>query len=322
MILHADRIAIACLALLSWMILSPDTVTSRGDESSTTPPRPKVLIIGIDGCRPDALRKAEMPHLDELIEDGALCLGTRIFPEGPIISDTISGPGWSSILTGVWADKHGVVNNEFTAPRYEEYPHFFRRLKDARPDAFTASYVDWAPIHERIVTAADVSRSFETEADKTYQAGDVQVASQSVEILATGDPTALFAYFGQVDVAGHAHGFHPTVPEYITAIENVDRHIGRLLAAMRQRRTFPQEDWLVIVCTDHGGRGTGHGGGHEQPEINQVFLITSGPSAARGDWAGPTSLVDVVPTALTHLGVPIDAAWKLDGQPVGLAREN
>ncbi|HUS39634.1 MAG TPA: hypothetical protein VMX74_09300 [Pirellulales bacterium] len=47
-------------------------------------------------------------------------------------------------------------------------------------------------------------------------------------------------------------------------------------------------------------------------------LIVSGPSAKRGKIEGPTFLVDVPVTALHHLGVEIDPAWKLDGHPVGL----
>jgi hypothetical protein len=49
-----------------------------------------------------------------------------------------------------------------------------------------------------------------------------------------------------------------------------------------------------------------------------VFLIISGPGAAPGKIAGPTYLVDVAATALTHLGIPLDPTWKLDGHPVGL----
>ncbi len=75
---------------------------------------------------------------------------------------------------------------------------------------------------------------------------------------------------------------------------------------------------MILVCTDHGGRGTNHGGGHLFPEVRTVFLIVSGPSAARGRIDQPTQQVDVPATALTHLGVELDPAWKLDGRAVGL----
>jgi hypothetical protein len=55
-------------------------------------------------------------------------------------------------------------------------------------------------------------------------------------------------------------------------------------------------------------------------QIRTVFLIVSGPSAEHGKIDEPTSIVDVVPTALTHLGVRIDEKWKLDGRAVGLQK--
>jgi hypothetical protein len=121
-----------------------------------SPANNKVLILGIDGCRTDALRRANTPNLDQLIREGAMADTTSVVAERDTGADTVSGPSWSSILTGVWTDKHGVKDNSFRGANYDEYPHFFRRLKDARPGAVTVSLVDWAPIHDKIVSAADV----------------------------------------------------------------------------------------------------------------------------------------------------------------------
>ena len=59
---------------------------------------------------------------------------------------------------GSWADKHGVHDNEFKGKNYKQFPHFFQRLKDQFPQARTASFVDWSPIDEHIVTAADLKK--------------------------------------------------------------------------------------------------------------------------------------------------------------------
>lgn len=68
-----------------------------------------MLYLGIDGARFDALQAATTPTLAAGIHsDTCLILGDR-YRE----NDTISGPGWSTILTGVWADKHGVNDNSF-----------------------------------------------------------------------------------------------------------------------------------------------------------------------------------------------------------------
>jgi arylsulfatase A-like enzyme len=88
------------------------------------------------------------------------------------------------------------------------------------------------------------------------------------------------------------------------------------LKAMRGRATFAAEDWLVLVTTDHGGSGTKHG--QDIPEHRTIFLIVHGPSAQPGKLEPPPVSVDVVPTVLTHLGVPLKEDWKLDGKAVGL----
>jgi hypothetical protein len=69
------------------------------------------------------------------------------------------------------------------------------------------------------------------------------------------------------------------------------------------------------------GKGYGHGGGHETPEILNSFLIVSGPSARRGKFEEQTYLVDAPVTVLTHLGVELDESWQLDGRAVGLTQK-
>ena len=277
----------------------------------------KVLFIGIDGCRFDSIQAANAPNLDRLMAEGCYDADCQILGDRYSGNDTVSGPGWSSILTGVWADKHGVDNNDFKVKHYDQYPHFFARLKEAQPAAYTASVVSWIPIQQHIVSAADVAKLF-PPVGKDYTGSDVLAAKTAAKILAESDPAVLFIYLGQVDETGHKDGFHPTVPSYIKAIENVDECVGIVLDAMRARKTFDQEDWLVLVTADHGGKGTGHGGGHNVPEIRNSFVIVSGPAAQRGKLDQETYLVDVPATALAHLGVAADPKWQLDGHPIGL----
>jgi predicted AlkP superfamily pyrophosphatase or phosphodiesterase len=225
-------------------------------------------------------------------------------------------------LTGVWADKHGVHDNSFNGRKYEAFPHYFARLKEGRPDAKSASFVTWKPIAEFITSAADVNDQFEEKAKggtvEDYDRYDTQATDAAVKHLTEANPDAVFLYLGQVDVAGHAHGFHPSVPEYLAAIERADKLVGRALAAVKGRKTFANEDWLVVVTSDHGGQGKGHGGGHKIPEILNSFLIVSGPSAQRGTFDQQVYLVDAPVTVLAHLGVKAKEEWKLDGRAVGL----
>jgi predicted AlkP superfamily pyrophosphatase or phosphodiesterase len=302
----------AMIRSCSTVLLVVATAAGSGSlaaEETKTPTR-RVLIVGIDGVRPDAMAAAKTPNLDHLRREGVYCTKTDIVAPRPTKSDTISGPGWSSILTGVWSDKHGVLDNKFQGSNYEEFPHFFVRLKAAQPSAYTVSLDSWTPIKENIVAAADVA---ETNAANDDSA-DETIRERAKEILARSNPTAMFVYFHQVDTAGHRHGFHPSARQYIRGIENVDRHVGEVMKAVAARKQAGEEEWLTIVCTDHGGRGTGHSGGQNLPETRNVFLIVHGRNADKKAADRPTYLVDVAVTALDHLNVTIDPRWKLDGK--------
>jgi predicted AlkP superfamily pyrophosphatase or phosphodiesterase len=285
--------------LLALLALLGSPAAAGADEGRTK----KVLIIGIDGCRPDALRAARAPHLKALADNGAYSYRAQT---GDL---TVSGSGWSSMLCGVWREKHGVRGNDFAGQNFAEFPHFFRRVRQARPRAYLASAVHWAPIAEQIVRDADLS---------TTHRRDAEVVRKAIEVLTRHDPDVLFLHFDEVDGAGHRFGFHPKVPEYLRAIEDADAGVGKVLEALRRRKAYEREDWLILASTDHGGSDKGHG--KNIPEHRTVFLIVSGPSAARGEIEPPPGVVDVAATALVHLGIPIEQRWRWDGRPVGLKK--
>jgi hypothetical protein len=272
-----------------------------GQAPAGKPPQKKVLIIGIDGCRPDALLAAKAPHLHGLIKNGA-------FSDKAQTGDmTASGSGWGSLLTGVWREKHGVRGNDFKLANFGEYPDLLLRIKKARPTSYVASIVHWDPIQQLIVKKADVNDAYKT---------DAQVSQAACKLLSEKNPDLLFVHLDDVDGAGHKYGFDPKLPKYLDAIAKADEYVGDMLQALEKRPTYREEDWLVIVSTDHGGSGKGHGA--NIPEHRTIFLIVSGPSAARGTIEPAPVIVDIVPTAFQHLGIPVEAKWGLDGKAVGL----
>ena len=284
---------------------------------AATGPVKKVLVIGIDGVRPDVLAEVETPNLDRLIAEGAF--SDRAQTGRP----TVSGPGWSSFLIGVWPAKHGVTNNEFTGKRYDVYPDFLTRIEQVRPELVTFAALDWLPLGADsaggpVIGDAPDAKFVVDGYTLTWPGADSAVVDASVRELREGNPDALFVYLGHPDEASHEAG--SIGAEYRAAIALADRHVGLLLEAVRARPTHAGEDWLILVSTDHGRRADGEHGG-DSPEESTIFFIASGPSAVRGPIAEPPGIVDVAVTALVHLGIAIDPAWGLDGRAVGLARQ-
>ncbi|MBM3216765.1 metalloenzyme superfamily, partial [Candidatus Poribacteria bacterium] len=120
----------------------------------------------------------------------------------------------------------------------------------------------------------------------------------------------------QPDAAGHSHTYSPESPGYLRQLSETDGHVGRIVGAVRNRPTYADEDWLVIVTTDHGGSERGHG--KDIPEHRTVFVLLEGPSVQAGSLDGGVNIADVGVTALVHLGVPVEPSWEMDGRVVAL----
>ena len=129
---------------------------------------------------------------------------------------------------------------------------------------------------------------------------------------------AVFVFFDGPDAAGHATGFGG--PEYLAAVTVADRAIATFLAVVAERPGFADEDWQIVVTTDHGGEGRTHGG-TSAAESTIPFLVVSRHAAAPrlGD---DVRNVDVTPTVLAHFGIDPTAtfyaqdgraAYRLDG---------
>ncbi len=265
----------------------------------------KVLIIGIDGCRPDALIKAHTPTIDALISNATYSFDALTQPP------TVSATGWSSILTGVWGDKHGATDhNNFGHTHYDKYPDIFKFIEDYNPDLNTASLVVWNPINDKIVSHADFEKNFENDSAM------VNAVAKRIE---KSDDDVMFIHFDDVDHAGHHYGFNPSIAPYIQTIETTDVLIGKIIENMRKRPNFKNEEWLIMVTPDHGGTIKGSHGGTSFEERN-IFFIASGDnvenkkiektyntSTKAYDFSNTPRIVDVPATVLDYLGIPIPA---------------
>ncbi len=282
------------------------------------PPAKKVLLIGLDGIRVDILAEIPTPNIDRLAADGLFSNRARTNVR------TVSGPGWSSMLIGARTDKHLVDGNDFTGNDYATYPDFLTRLEQVDPSFNTFAVVDWMPLGTTASGGPLLSDTIDEllvfdGGELGYGPADSLSVDAAVERLAIQDLDAAFVYIGDPDEVSHATGTF--APEYNTAIEVADRLVGRLVAAVEGRATYADEDWLILMSTDHGRDDEGGHGGDSDNE-RTIFFLAHGPSVIRGEPETPPNIVDVAVTAMTHLGVAIDPAWNLDGRAVGLRERN
>jgi len=283
----------------------------------------KVLIIGIDGVRTDALQQANTPNIDALIASGFYTYES--WHEGI----TVSGPSWSTIMCGVEFPKHGVTSNSYSGSNYNQYPYFTKRAKDCLPNLYEVQIVQWAPMSDNVYNDGwdQKIKVCDGCGANSVSAAQTQLANPNLDVL--------FVYFDECDLTGHAIGFNPANPAYINAIQTVDGHIGSILTALQNRPNYASEDWIVLITTDHGGIGTGHGGNTNSerkiwwigsgnnPISNQLTNVQDPGSYAIGNHDDAVALnnpsqADIAVTALDHLfrGTncnPVDPSWNLDG---------
>ncbi|MGW7287909.1 alkaline phosphatase family protein [Streptomyces sp. NPDC054847] len=271
----------------------------------------KVLVIGMDGLRHDRIDAADAPHLKAMMANGTY--GTSLLYAQPMAA-TSSGPGWSTISTGVWPDKHGVRDNTFTGKNYGRYPGFLARLAQVRPELSTYAAVDWKPLDTQgtVTPGADAKLVLDGDRDG-YTGHDATIATETESILRHQNPDVLFVYFGQTDIVGHNSGAASRA--YLDAIAVQDGYVGRLWAAVKARPSYATERWTVIVATDHGHLDAGGHGGSAIEE-RRTFVLAQGPGIAAGARPVDTRLVDVAATVFKQLGITPDPAWALDGKPV------
>ncbi|MFF4169874.1 alkaline phosphatase family protein [Streptomyces sp. NPDC001744] len=268
----------------------------------------KVLVVGMDGLRYDRIDAAKAPNLKALMAKGTY--GRSLLYANPMAA-TSSGPGWSTISTGVWPDKHGVRDNTFTGKNYGRYPGFLARLNQVRPGLSLFAAVDWPELdtHGTVTPGADAKLVY----DNNYVVNDKVITDITESVLRDQNPDVLFVYFGETDEIGHNYG--AAHAKYLEAIDVQDAYLGRLLAAIEARPSYATERWTVIVATDHGHTDAGGHGGSGIEE-RRTFVLAQGPGIAAGARPIDTRLVDVAATVFHQLGIVPDPSWGLDGKPV------
>jgi hypothetical protein len=266
--------------------------------SAAEPLQKKVLIIGVDGTRLDALAVARTPNINALKAGGGFSDRALTHPV------THSAACWSSFFTGVWGDKHAVNDpgNSFAGNQFTNFPNFLRRLERVNSNWNTVAFTRWADVRN-VLGGVDAVTNYSSDAALT---------TATCRLLTNGNPDVFFTILLDVDSTGHSSGWGASASNYVLAIETADGRVGRIMSALTNRPSYTQEDWLVILLSDHGM--------HDSTLENSrmTFHLVWGRSAARGTiWPSP-SIVDLSATVLAHMGVAIDPAWNLDARPDGL----
>ncbi|TKC05148.1 DUF4983 domain-containing protein [Pedobacter frigoris] len=202
----------------------------------------KVLYIIIDGARGESVNTVQAPTITEMAYN-ALQTFNSVSDESGLPATTLT-----DMVTGVTKAKHKVTTADFAGNNLTNYPMFFKQIKEKSADLRTAAFTSTLSFSQKLISNADVNQNFNND--------DAAVKTAMINELKEDNASVVLAEFNSVDRAGQQYGYDASVAQYSSAILTVDGYIKEALSALKQRKNYDKEDWLVIVASNQGGNYT------------------------------------------------------------------
>lgn len=281
----------------------------------------KVVFIILDGIPASELESVSTPNLDEIAKIGGY---TRAFTGGEKGGEsetpTISAVGYNSLLTGTWANKHNVWDNDIASPNYT-YWSIFRLMREARPKSKLAIYSTWEDNRTKLLGEGmaetgnlklDVvfdafekdTVSFPHDFDKEYiKKIDGLVSYEAAYSIKTQAPDLSWVYLEFTDAVGHRYG---KSPQLTSAIKLADEQVGRIWEAIKFREEKFEEEWLIWITTDHGRKAPEfkeHGG--QSDSEREIWMVTNAQNLNNRFNSRDASMVDILPSLVDFLEIPV-----------------
>lgn len=313
------------------LIGAPGSVTAL---AAQTAPRKAVFIL-LDGIPADVIETTPTPAIDAIAASGGYArayVGGEL--GGPTETPTISAPGYMSLITGTWANKHNVRGNYGLRPNYD-YWNIFRIVERVDAPRRTAVFSTWTDnrtvlIGEgrpgagdfRLDHAVDGFEKDSIAFPPSMGAGriaaiDDRVASEAATYIHEHGPDLTWVYLQHTDDVGHASGQSEA---FSTAVQRADDLVARIWAAVLHRQALG-EDWMVVVTTDHGRDGeTGKGHGGRSARERTTWIATNQPSLTERFTMETPAIVDIAPSILDFLGIAAPAAVAAQMEGVSFLR--
>jgi len=219
--------------------------------SSAVQARQTVLLVSIDGFRPDYLDRGDTPTLAALAKEGVRAAMRPSFP-------SLTFPNHYTLVTGLYPDHHGIVENTMDDLGLA-HSHFSMSDHEAVGDPawWARGTPIWATLERQGGRAATLfwpgSEAIRPALWLPYdqKMSDAERVERLLSWLdgpAAGRPDFLTLYFDRVDTAGHNEG--PDSPALDQALADTDRAIAQLIAGLKRRGLLDKID--LIIVADHG----------------------------------------------------------------------
>ena len=253
----------------------------------------KVILISIDGMRPDGLKHCGNPYVKTLEK---LCAytynGSSVFP-------SVTFPCHYSMSHSVTPMRHGILSNTYV-PEVRPVKGLFELIKDFGGES--AMFYGWEPLRD---ISRPASLKYATYINAyTDESTDTLLTDECISLIENKKPDFVFLYMVETDEkGGHDNGW--MTEEYLKrisiAIDNVKRVIEKF-----------GNEYSVIIMADHGGHDRMHG--TDMVEDMTVPFFFYGKNFTPGEINKKVTLLEIAPTIAKILQLPIPSDW--EGYPI------
>lgn len=200
---------------------------------------------------------------------------------------TSTSANWTSQFTGVWGDESGIFTNEDT----KNMAHKTFILEYALKGFHTSLNFDWDYYFDvnlrpeveyalanpglpiifcdtdrkkggKLPKKPAMTREFydylAPERPSPSSPFDTGVRDYVLHRINMGD-SVICGIYHSIDSMGHCYQFSPDCAEYLNAAMSCDMFTYQILDEIERRENELNEEWLVVLANDHGGKGRGHG---------------------------------------------------------------
>lgn len=249
----------------------------------------KVILISIDGMRPDGFLACGNPFIHEMMRRGAYTLNARtVFP-------SVTLPCHTSLFHSVPPERHGTTTNTYM-PQVRPVSGLFEQIKIM--GGVSAMYYGWEPLR-------DISRPGSLKYAgylNAYaeDATDATLTDMALERIAKSKPDFVFLYMVETDEkGGHDSGWMTRT--YLDTIAAAVDNVRRVVEACG-------DEYTIIVTADHGGHDRAHG--TDMPEDMTIPMFFMGERFTPGEELSGVSILDLAPTIADILSVPKAPEWE------------
>ena len=199
----------------------------------------KVLYLIVDGARGWVVRDANATTINSLLPKSTYSWYS--------LSDSLGNDeiGWTDLMTGVTKLKHNVKDAGFSSNNFGSYPTFFKYIKNADTGIRIATFSASVAFSDNLTEYANVRSVFTS---------DLEVKNAVISELSNDSAHVVLGQFKAVDEAGKQYGYELTSSPYVGAIKQFDTYLGEILTALKGRKSYAKEDWLVVISSNHGGQ--------------------------------------------------------------------